>query len=154
MTNLFPENKENGHHAVDAKNLENNNASNNIDNNQILVELNVVEQHFKSWRRQLQDMATQIRQASDQDTLVKITTAQVREKIACDRAVAKIIDKIRQSPDIEAIFTTSTKEVRSLLNTDRVAVYRFNPDWSGEFISESVTVGWSNLVEKQYKILR
>jgi methyl-accepting chemotaxis protein PixJ len=32
-------------------------------------------------------MATQIRQASDQDTLVKITTAQVREKIACDRAL-------------------------------------------------------------------
>ncbi|MGI8503479.1 MAG: GAF domain-containing protein, partial [Hassallia sp.] len=71
-----------------------------------------------------------------------------------DRAVAKIIDKIRQSPDIEGIFTTSTKEVRSLLNTDRVAVYRFNPDWSGEFVSESVTTGWSNLVEKQYKIQR
>ena len=71
-----------------------------------------------------------------------------------DRAVAIVIDRIRQSLDIDTIFTITTKEVRSLLNTDRVAVYRFNPDWSGEFVSESVGAGWSLLVDKQYKIER
>jgi light-regulated signal transduction histidine kinase (bacteriophytochrome) len=37
-------------------------------------------------------------------------------------------------------------EVRHILEADRVAVYRFNPDWSGEFIAESVGDGWIKLV--------
>jgi methyl-accepting chemotaxis protein PixJ len=71
-----------------------------------------------------------------------------------DRAVAKVIDKIRQSLDMESIFLTTTQEMRSLLNTDRVAVYRLNPDYSGEFVSESVAAGWLPLVERQHQIRR
>ncbi len=41
--------------------------------------------------------------------------------------------------------------MRELLLADRVAIYRFNPDWSGEFISESVAPGWTHLVEQQNK---
>ncbi|MEA5595583.1 GAF domain-containing protein [Rivularia sp. UHCC 0363] len=71
-----------------------------------------------------------------------------------DRALAKVIDKIRQSLDIESIFLTTTQEMRSLLNTDRVAVYRLNPDYTGEFVSESVGAGWLPLVERQHQIRR
>ncbi|MBW4616201.1 MAG: GAF domain-containing protein [Desmonostoc vinosum HA7617-LM4] len=77
---------------------------------------------------------------------------QVAKTAERDRTVAKIIDRIRQSLDIDTIFTITTKEVRSLLNSDRVAVYRFNSDWSGLFVSESVGNGWSSLVDKQDKI--
>ncbi|OKH23812.1 hypothetical protein NIES593_09155 [Hydrococcus rivularis NIES-593] len=69
-----------------------------------------------------------------------------------EQAVAKVIARIRQSLDLDTIFKTTTKEVRSLLNVDRVAVYRFNPNWSGEFIAESVASGWGNLVEGQDRI--
>ena len=31
----------------------------------------------------------------------------------------------------------------------RVAIYRFNPDWSGKFVAESVTNGWVPLVVQQ-----
>lgn len=71
-----------------------------------------------------------------------------------DRAVAKVIDKIRQSLDIESIFLTTTQEMRALLNTDRVAVYRLNPDYTGEFVAESVSPGWLPLVERQHQIRR
>jgi GAF domain-containing protein len=66
-----------------------------------------------------------------------------------EKAVAEIIDKIRRSLDIKTIFRTTTDEVRQLLQVDRVVIYRFNSDWSGEFVVESVAEGWQSLLEKQ-----
>lgn len=68
-----------------------------------------------------------------------------------ERTVAKIIDKIRKSLDINVIFNTTTQEVRQLLQVDRVVVYRFNPDWSGEFVAESVAPGWTSVISKGFK---
>ncbi len=66
-----------------------------------------------------------------------------------ERTVARIIDKIRQSLDINSIFRTTTQELRQLLKSDRVVIYRFNPDWSGEFVAESVGAGWRVLLQEQ-----
>ena len=71
-----------------------------------------------------------------------------------DRALSKVIDKIRQSLDIDSIFLTTTQEMRALLNTDRVAIYRLNPDYSGEFVAESISPGWLPLVDRQHQIRR
>ena len=49
--------------------------------------LNTITHDFKIWRRQLQEISTHMRQATEMDTLLKVTVAQVREKIACDRAL-------------------------------------------------------------------
>ncbi|AFY76363.1 methyl-accepting chemotaxis protein [Pleurocapsa sp. PCC 7327] len=83
---------------------------------------------------------------------VQAKSDRLAQLVEQEQAVAKVIARIRQSLDLDTIFNTTTKEVRSLLNVDRVAVYRFNPDWSGEFIAESVTSGWSKLVERQNRI--
>ena len=69
-----------------------------------------------------------------------------------DRALSKVIDKIRQSLEMDSIFLTTTQEIRALLHTDRVAVYRLNPDYSGEFIAESISPGWLPLVDRQHQI--
>ena len=61
-------------------------------------------------------------------------------------ALAKTVDKIRQSLDIDDIFTTTTYEVRQLLEAERIAIYQFNPDWSGDFVAESMAEGWKPLV--------
>jgi GAF domain-containing protein len=61
-------------------------------------------------------------------------------------ALAATIDKIRQSLDIETIFQTTTQEVRQLLQADRVAIFRFYPDWSGNFVAESCDEIWQPLV--------
>ncbi|MDX2217021.1 MAG: PAS domain-containing protein [Oculatellaceae cyanobacterium bins.114] len=58
-----------------------------------------------------------------------------------------ITQKIRQSLDLEVILNAAVTEVRQLLDVDRTAVYRFNPDWNGDFVVESVTDQWVKLVE-------
>jgi len=60
-----------------------------------------------------------------------------------------ITDQIQHSLDIETIFRTTTQQIRRLLKVDRAVVYRFNPDWSGTFIAESVASGWTTLLEEQ-----
>ncbi|NJK54212.1 MAG: GAF domain-containing protein, partial [Leptolyngbyaceae cyanobacterium SU_3_3] len=67
-----------------------------------------------------------------------------------EKAIFKIIDRIRRSLDITTIFRTTTQEVRQMLNADRVMVYRFNPDWSGEIVAESVASGWTSLLQEQF----
>ncbi len=275
----------NGHLAADFESLEDSSVNGNIvfqtSPNEI-SDLHGIEQQFRIWRRQLQDIANQMRQASDLDTLFKITVREVREKIACDRAliyrfnspdsgvviaesrttgwtpalgenlpsvifnldtsqdyleyisiddidngklssyqrqllekfqvkaslsvpivvegkvwgllavkncasvrqwqeveislisqiateltyrlqsfaiqreleqqaqakksVVKIIDKILRVSNIDKIFQTTTQEIRQLLKCDRVIIYRFYPDWGGEYVAESVGNNWVRLV--------
>lgn len=69
--------------------------------------------------------------------------AQIAEQ---EKAVTKIVNRIRQTLEVEEIFKTATQEIRQLLRCDRVAIYRFKPDWGGEFIAESVAQNWVKLV--------
>jgi len=73
----------------------------------------------------------------------------LRESAQREQAIARSIDRIRHSLDIDTIFATTTSELRETLKCDRVAIYRFNPDWSGEFVAESMTEGWTSLIQKQ-----
>jgi methyl-accepting chemotaxis protein PixJ len=285
MTFLYNNNHETEHLISEVENINGNASIANIASNEISL-LNAIAQEFKTWRRQLQEIATHLRQAPDIDTLLKITVAQIREKIGCDRAliyqftssdsgkvlaesrtlgwtptlgenipgiifglytnqdyvesvviddinqiqltpyqkqlldkfqikaslsspiviegkvwgllavnncsstrqwqeveisllsqitteliyklqsfefkreeqqrilakksVAKVIDKILRASNVDKIFQTTTQEVRQLLKCDRVGVYRFNPDWSGEFVAESVGNGWIKMVSPDF----
>lgn len=73
-------------------------------------------------------------------------TSQLGLSARRERALATTIDKIRRSLDIHTLFQTTTQEVRQLLECDRVGVYRFKPDWSGNFVAESVAPGWTPLM--------
>jgi two-component system sensor histidine kinase/response regulator len=70
----------------------------------------------------------------------------LREIAERERAIAKMIQKMRQTLDFQTIFSVTTEELRKLLNCDRVGIYRFNSDWSGNFVCESVSDGWIHLV--------
>ncbi|MEG4940308.1 ATP-binding protein [Microcoleus sp. F4-D5] len=72
----------------------------------------------------------------------------LRESAQGEQAIARSIDRIRQSLDIDTIFKTTTYELRQTLKCDRVGIYRFNPDWSGEFVAESMAQGWISLMKK------
>ncbi|WP_208345088.1 methyl-accepting chemotaxis protein [Aetokthonos hydrillicola] len=67
------------------------------------------------------------------------------------QSIAKLIDKIRLSTEVDYLFKITTQEIRQLLQCDRVAVFRFNSDWSGEFVAESVASGWLRLVAPDIK---
>ncbi|NET89124.1 MAG: EAL domain-containing protein [Kamptonema sp. SIO1D9] len=49
----------------------------------------------------------------------------------------RITSQIRQSLELPEILATAAREMRLLLNTDRIKIYAFLPDGSGEVIAES-----------------
>ncbi len=288
MTFLYKNSQENDNLISEVENINGDASIANIASHEISL-LNAIAEEFKSWRRQLQDIATYMRQAPDFDTLLKITVAQIREKIGCDRAliyqftslesgnvlaesrtlgwtptlgenipgiifglytnqdyvepvvindinkiqltpyqkqllekfqikaslslpivvegkvwgllvvnncssvrqwqeveisllfqiateliyklqsfefhkelqnqtqakksVAKVIEKILHISNLDKIFQTTTQEIRQLLKCDRVGVYRFKPDWSGEFVAEAVGNGWIKMVGPDFKMV-
>lgn len=59
-----------------------------------------------------------------------------------ERLIAEIAQRIHQSLDLEEILNTIVEGVRQFFQTDRVIVYRFQPDGSGVVVMESVNAGW------------
>jgi hypothetical protein len=51
--------------------------------------------------------------------------------------------RIRQSLNLDEILNTTVAEVRQFLEADRVIIYRFNPDWDGTVVVESVDSNWA-----------
>ena len=79
----------------------------------------------------------------------KQVESDLQESALRQRAIARIIEKMRQTLDIREIFHSTTRELRQTMKCDRVAIYRFNPDWSGEFVAESVDSNWISLIQEQ-----
>ncbi|MEG4587563.1 EAL domain-containing protein [Microcoleus sp. MOSTC5] len=50
----------------------------------------------------------------------------------------RITNRIRNSLELQEILMTTTREIRSFLASDRVKIYRFESDGSGEVIAESI----------------
>lgn len=73
----------------------------------------------------------------------------LQETVHRDRALTTAIQRIRQSLDIQTIFNSTVEELRQVTKCDRVLIYQFSPDWSGEFVAESVGSGWVSLMENQ-----
>ena len=61
------------------------------------------------------------------------------------QALTRTSDQIRQA-DAEAIFQTATREARKFLNVDRVAICKFRPDYSGEFVAEAKAGDYAAIV--------
>ena len=74
-------------------------------------------------------------------------TKQMEKAIQREKGLSKMLERMQIANDEKAIFQVATQDGRKLLQADRLAIYRFNDDWSGEFIAESVASGWSKLME-------
>src|SRR5918998_2118819 len=62
----------------------------------------------------------------------------VEQTLDRESLLNRLTTRIRQSLELQEILTTTVQEIRSFLGTDRVKIYRFNPDESGEVIAESI----------------
>ncbi len=72
----------------------------------------------------------------------KRAEAALNQKIARERLMATMIQRIRQALDPDIIFQATVTEVRQFLACDRVLIYQFDPeDWSGHVTYESVVPG-------------
>lgn len=69
----------------------------------------------------------------------------LRQQIERERLVGQIAQHIRQSLNLEEILRTTVSEVRQFLQSDRVFIYRFRPDWSGVVVVESADSCWKPL---------
>ncbi len=59
-------------------------------------------------------------------------------RLSPDVLLHRMTSRIRQSLDLQEILTAAVTEVRSLLDTDRVQIYRFAADFSGEVVAEAI----------------
>jgi methyl-accepting chemotaxis protein PixJ len=87
-----------------------------------------------------EDLATQVGLALEQATLLK----SVANEAMRTQFLADFTARIRQSLNSQNIFSTPLEEIRTILETDRVLIYRFNPGGkSGEITSQSVAPSWT-----------
>ncbi|WP_434475128.1 ATP-binding protein [Limnospira sp. PMC 289.06] len=75
----------------------------------------------------------------------KMAEQALREGAEQERSILQMVQQMRKTLELEQIFSATTGELRQVLNCDRVLVYRFREDWSGEFMAESVAEGWVQL---------
>lgn len=61
------------------------------------------------------------------------------------RLMTLITQRIRQSLDLQAVLTTTVEEVKTFLQADRVIIYRFNADGSGQIVVEALAWGQMSL---------
>ncbi|MBM0742541.1 GAF domain-containing protein [Phormidium sp. CLA17] len=64
--------------------------------------------------------------------------------------LTQIASQIRESLDLKRILTVYVNGVRDFLQTDRVVVLRFRPNWSGMVLTESIALGWNTLIGKTF----
>ncbi|WP_414549022.1 GAF domain-containing protein [Anabaena sp. CCY 0017] len=77
------------------------------------------------------------------------TEAAMRVMAEREQATKHVIQQMRQSLNIESIFRATTAELRQAVECDRVLIYRFQPDWSGELVAESVSEVWPPVIPQQ-----
>jgi methyl-accepting chemotaxis protein PixJ len=123
-------------------------------NNQLLGMLGAYQNSGpRNWQKPelqtLQDFATNFVSPLQQTLFQRHQRFQIEQmnvRYSRERGLAKMQERLRTAQSAENVFQLATQEGRKLLNVDRMAIYRFNEDWSGNFIAESVGAGWSSLI--------
>ncbi len=62
----------------------------------------------------------------------------LQRQLEQSRLITSIADAIRQTLDLDQILSTAVGKIRHFLQTDRVIIFRFKPDWQGIVEAESV----------------
>lgn len=68
------------------------------------------------------------------------------QKAEQERLVIQITQNIHASLDLETILDTTVQEIRQFLKADRVAIYRFRPNYSGTMVNEAVIAPWPSVL--------
>ena len=82
-------------------------------------------------------------------TAYKQAETTLHQQAERERLLVAIAQRVRQSLNLDEILNTTVNEVRHLLQTDRAVIYRFEPDWSGFVIVESVGAHWTPMLNQQ-----
>ncbi|MGF1590796.1 MAG: GAF domain-containing protein [Pleurocapsa sp.] len=124
-------------------------------NNQLMGVLGVYQNSApRNWQesevKQLQEYAARFVMPLQQTAYLRnseFQSKQMEQAFKREKGLSKILEKVRLSKDEQAVWQIATDEGRKILGVDRVSIYRFNPDWSGNFVADSVAPGWSDLTK-------
>jgi two-component system NtrC family sensor kinase len=101
---------------------------------------------WKEWEKELLNgVAFQLAIAINQAQLY----AETRRQAERESLLRFISSQIRSSLDLPTILNTAVRKVRQLLNTDRVVIYQFKGNWSGEVVVEDLLVPWPAMLGDQ-----
>jgi GAF domain-containing protein len=71
--------------------------------------------------------------------------------IGREKVVWGIAQQILDSVNLSEIFNITVREVKKFLEVDRVVIYRFNADWSGDVVAEAVKKPWMKTLGENIK---
>jgi PAS domain S-box-containing protein len=77
---------------------------------------------------------------------VRESTSELFQKNQSDRLLSSLSTRIRKSLDLPEILQTTVTEVREYLQSDRVIICKFEPDWRAKIVASSVLLGWKSLL--------
>jgi PAS domain S-box-containing protein len=75
----------------------------------------------------------------------KQAEAALQNQLMHEQLVTEISQYIRQSLNLKEVLRRTVERVREYLQTDRVIIFRFEPDWQGITVMESVGPGWMSI---------
>ncbi|MEH2235111.1 GAF domain-containing protein [Nostoc sp.] len=73
----------------------------------------------------------------------------IHQQVKRAELLREITQRIRQSLDLQTIFDIACQEIRSVIQADRVCIFKFDPESNfddGEFVAESAVEGFSSVV--------
>ncbi|CUR30620.1 Multi-sensor hybrid histidine kinase (fragment) [Planktothrix tepida PCC 9214] len=73
----------------------------------------------------------------------------LNQQVQREKLLRKITQRIRQSLDLQSIFQTACQEIRSLIEADRVSIFKFYPESNfddGEMVAESVVAAFPSVM--------
>lgn len=99
-----------------------------------------------------------VRQELEIQLQIGVVQSELKQQIDRENAYGELFFRLnqligeslqQQSLDFYRLFREVTQEIRQILSCDRCGIYKFSPDWSGEFIAESVKPGWVSVLQEQ-----
>lgn len=79
----------------------------------------------------------------------KRTERLLQQQADRERLIGLIAQRVRQSLDLREILQTTVTQVQLFLQTDRVIIYRFDPDWGGVVVVESINSHYESLLGRR-----
>ncbi len=99
-----------------------------------IEKLKFIQNHNHNLEQQVQERTQSLRKLAEQE-----------------RILSKITARIRLSLNLDEILQTTVTEIRAFLQCDRLIIYQFNLDSSGQVIAESRLSPWSSLLSLTFK---
>ena len=96
-----------------------------------------------------QQAETQLRLMNeDLENRVQERTLELIHAAEREQVIAHIVQRMRQTLDLNTIFSDTVEELRKAIACDRVVIYEFNSDWSGQVIVESAAAELPSLLSR------